>query len=90
MNTVPLDQLGWRWRDHKAALWWLGLLCRRSEQFYQAVAELSWSGRMFIWSLLWAHFLPYFIFICVAKQEKRTDGTNKILGPESLKHAGWR
>ena len=65
MSPIPLDQLGWRWRDHKAALWWLGLLYRRPDQFRQTLAGLSRSQGIFIGIRLWAHFLPYFVFVCV-------------------------
>ena len=34
MTPVPLDKLGlWGWRNHKSALWWLGLLYRRPREF---------------------------------------------------------
>ncbi len=65
MTPTPLDKIGWRWRDHKSALWWLGLLYRRPEQFNNALKSLSpWqAGKS--GSTLYLHTLIYLILICI-------------------------
>jgi hypothetical protein len=64
---TPLDRIGLRPRDHKAALWWLGLLYRRPRQFKEA---LSVSGAtrfqaILIGFVLYLHFLPYLLLLVV-------------------------
>jgi hypothetical protein len=41
MTPTPLDKIVLTWRDHKSALWWLGLLYRRPVQFQNALK--GWS-----------------------------------------------
>ncbi len=41
MNPTPLNKIGLRWRDHKSALWWLGLVYRRPDRFERLLSKLS-------------------------------------------------
>jgi hypothetical protein len=65
MNPVPLDRL--RWRDHRAALWWLGLLYRRPARFLQALDAVAdnWQ-RLVVGARLMLHVLPYSLAVSVA------------------------
>lgn len=61
MIPIPLNKIGLSWRDHKSALWWLGLLYRRPAKFRESLTKLP--GRKAVMSgfLLWFHSLPYII-----------------------------
>jgi hypothetical protein len=61
MIPIPLNKMGLSWRDHKSALWWLGLLYRRPAKFRESLTKLP--GRKAVMSgfLLWFHSLPYII-----------------------------
>ncbi|MGH9836010.1 MAG: AAA family ATPase, partial [Blastocatellia bacterium] len=61
MIPIPLNKIGLSWRDHKSALWWLGLLYRRPAKFRESLTKLP--GRKVVRSgfLLWFHSLPYII-----------------------------
>ncbi len=65
MTPIPLDQIRLRWRDHKSALWWLGLLYRRPAEFHE---ELWWFPRLTkikMGCFLYVHFLPYLFILCI-------------------------
>lgn len=65
MAPVPLDKLSWR--DHRAALWWLGLLYRRPKLFCEAVEGLaSHRQRLLNAARLMLHALPYLLAVNVA------------------------
>lgn len=59
MNPKPLDQIRLRFGDHKAALWWLGLLYRRPRRFHRSLEEVPRGRRLAAGWRLWAHALPY-------------------------------
>lgn len=40
-NLIPLDQLGFGWRSHKSAMWWLWLIYARPREFHQAFVNFS-------------------------------------------------
>ena len=63
MTPVPLDQL--RWRHHTSALWWLGLLYRRPEQFEETAKEYSRWRKIKIAVQLYCHFFPYLVVLCI-------------------------
>lgn len=65
MTPTPLDKIGLRWRDHKSALWWLGLLYRRPKLFDQKLEALSWRGALQAAARLYFHFIPYFLLLCI-------------------------
>ena len=61
MNQTPLESL--RWSDHRAALWWLGLLYRRPKVFKEALEKLPRRRALAIAGRLLLHSLPYiFVF----------------------------
>jgi AAA ATPase domain len=51
------------WRDHKAALWWLGLLYRRPLRFREALEQLSRWRALRAGLLLLGHALPFVVVI---------------------------
>ena len=65
---TPLAEIGW-FRHHISALWWLGLLYRRPNQF---IAELekdrtgSLWGRLVSVFRLYLHLLPYAVLTITA------------------------
>ncbi|MBI1924512.1 hypothetical protein HYR99_09705 [Candidatus Poribacteria bacterium] len=59
MTPIPLDHIRLGWRDHKSALWWLGLLYRRPARFQAALKDFSWRSRFGISLSLCLHALPY-------------------------------
>ncbi len=61
MTPTPLDKIGLRWRDHKAALWWLGLLYRSPQKFKDALDKLPPSKR--IVAALWLFFHSFFYIL---------------------------
>lgn len=61
MTPVPLAQLRLSPKHHLSALWWLGLLYRRPQQFVEAFKRLRrWQllGKVI---QLWAHSVPYLL-----------------------------
>jgi len=62
MTPIPLDQIGFRWRDHKSALWWLGVYYRKPAMANQALKNLSKQTGYKSTLLLYFHALPYLIF----------------------------
>jgi hypothetical protein len=57
----PLGDL--TWRDHKSALWWLGLLYRRPHRFLEELQELSQPRALFAGLLVLGQALPYVLAI---------------------------
>jgi hypothetical protein len=51
------------WRDHKSALWWLGLLYRRPQRFREELEQLSRRRTLWAGLLVLAHALPYVLTI---------------------------
>jgi hypothetical protein len=65
MTPTPFDKIGLRWRDHKTALWWLGLLYRRPAQFENALQDLPRIRVLKAGILLYLHALPYVVLFCI-------------------------
>jgi len=65
MIPIPLDKIGLRWRDHKSALWWLGLIHRRPTQFTEAIERLSRIASLKAALRLYLHGLIYMVLLCV-------------------------
>ena len=65
MMPRPLCQIRLRWRDHRSALWWLGLLYRRPAQFRGALETCSMPHKLISASCLWLHSLPYVLSLSV-------------------------
>lgn len=60
---TPIDQIGW---NHRAALWWLGLLYRRPRQFREALEALPRWRRIAAGLVIMLHSLPWTILISIA------------------------
>jgi hypothetical protein len=65
MKPIPLDQLRFGWRDHKSALWWLGLLYRRPSELSSGLDELPRLKGIKVGLALYAHFFPYLLLLCI-------------------------
>ena len=65
MTPRPLCQIRLRWREHRSALWWLGLLYRRPAQFRGALETCSMPHKLISASCLWLHSLPYVLSLSV-------------------------
>ncbi len=65
MTPTPLDKIGLRWRDHKSALWWLGLLYRRPTQFQESGKNLPRLKSLKVAFELYLHALIYIVVLCI-------------------------
>lgn len=65
MTPISLEQIGLRWRDHKSALWWLGLLYRRPRQFENALKDSPRWQAVKIGVALYLHALIYLVLTCI-------------------------
>jgi hypothetical protein len=65
MTPIPLEQIGLRWRDHKSALWWLGLLYRRPSQFENALKDSPRWQAVKSGVALYLHALIYLVSTCI-------------------------
>jgi len=61
MTPTPLDKIGLRWRDHKSALWWLGLLYRRPNYFIKSFEQLEPDLALEAALRLYVHIFPYLV-----------------------------
>lgn len=61
MTPIPLEKIGFRVKDHKSVLWWLGLLYRRPAQLEEALRNLSRGKTIRVGGTLYIHFLPYIV-----------------------------
>lgn len=61
---MPLDQIRLRLRDHKAALWWVGVLFRQPRRLNSALSKIPRQNAI-IGAVLYFHFLPYMIVFSV-------------------------
>jgi hypothetical protein len=66
MTPIPLDQIGLRWRDHKSALWWLGMVYRRPVQVQQSLKSTSRWTNVKVGLILYAHNSPYMLVLLLA------------------------
>jgi hypothetical protein len=64
MNPLPIYRL--RWREHSSALWWLGLLYRRPQQFRDALSACSAKQQLVAACWLLVHSAPYVVAISAA------------------------
>lgn len=62
--TVPLNKTGFSWEGHKSALWWLGVLYRRSGGSMLQNRYIWISSREFVVGIF-LHFLPYLILLTI-------------------------
>lgn len=65
MTPTPLDKIGLRWRDHKSALWWLGLLYRKPKKFANFLDQLCHRSALRVGFFLLLHMLIYVVTIIV-------------------------
>lgn len=63
MTPVALDQIKLQWRDHRSALWWLGLLYRRPQQFNDQLKALKKSQAAHASAVLYLHALSYIVLL---------------------------
>ncbi|MDX2040032.1 MAG: hypothetical protein SF097_02235 [Acidobacteriota bacterium] len=61
MTPIPLDQLGFGWRSHKSAMWWLGLLYRRPKDVHNQLDQMPKLAAAKTGFALYWHNLPYLI-----------------------------
>jgi hypothetical protein len=66
MKRVPRDHIGFGWRNHKSALWWLGLLYRRPQNVSEALDKFSRFEVIKAGYSIYFHALPYLILLCGA------------------------
>jgi len=62
-DAAELARLGWR--DHRQALWWLGVLYRRPRMLDQALGRISGRQSLRTVAILYFHALPYLILISI-------------------------
>ncbi len=65
MNSAPLDQVRFGWRDHKLALWYIGFSYRRPSNCIVAVKPGSRTRVLGNCLFLYLHALPYMIVLSV-------------------------
>src|SRR5664280_244705 len=65
MEPPPLEQLGLRLRDHRAALWWLAVLYRRPGILVDSLKPLPRIEQVRVGFSLWLHVLPYLLVLTV-------------------------
>jgi len=65
MTPIPLDQLGFGWRSHKSAMWWLGLLYRQPNQVHEKLEQMPRMAAAKLGFSLYWHNLPYLILLCI-------------------------
>ena len=65
MTPIPLDQLGFGWRSHKSAMWWLGLFYRRPIQVNELLDRMPKLAAMKTSVTLFWQNLPYLILLCI-------------------------
>src|ERR1035437_11152329 len=63
MEPVPLEQIGLRLRDHRAALWWLAMLYRRPKTLVDSLKRLPRIKQVRVGFSLWLHALPYVLVL---------------------------
>ena len=81
---IPLDQVGFNWRSHKAALAWLWLLYRRPMEFKDAAAGLGrWPG-VRVAGTLYLHYLPYLFLVAVMGRLAFEVGVGNVITPGLL------
>lgn len=69
MNHTRIDRISLKWYDHKATLWWLGLLYRCPNKFRQIFQNLSKPYKGYVVGLwLYCHSLPYVVLISIVGQ----------------------
>jgi len=61
VTPLPLDQIGFGWRSHLSALWWLGLLYRRPHRFLTALAHGAPWVVVVRMLKLFVHFVPWLL-----------------------------
>ncbi len=64
MTVLPLDQLGFGWRSHGSALWWLFLLYRRPKEFQDSLSKLTGRQQLFVGFMVYLHSLPWVVAAC--------------------------
>lgn len=77
MTPIPLDQLGFGWRSHKSAMWWLGLLYRRPKDVRNQLDQMPKLAAAKTGFTLYWHNLPYLILLCVVFRLIRRRRMNK-------------
>lgn len=65
MTPLPLEQIRPRWRDHRSALWWLGILYRRPQQLRETLDALSKLHALRAGGVLYLHALPYIVILSI-------------------------
>jgi hypothetical protein len=68
MNSPSLAAIQFRRSDHFSALWWLGLVYRRPEQFQAALLSCSARQQLITAFCLLVHGTPYVLAISVASR----------------------
>jgi MFS family permease len=68
MEPVPLERLGLGLRDHRTALWWLGVLYRRPVVLVDSLKQLARMKQVRVGLLLWLHALPYVLLLLILAQ----------------------
>ncbi len=86
MTPIPLDQLGFGWRSHKSAMWWLGLLYRRPKQVHEKLDQMPKDEAEKIGASLYWHNLPYLILLSIVSRfiSVGLHGVEPTLGNQSL------
>ena len=65
MTPLPLEQIGLRGRDHRSALWWLGILYRRPQQLRERLEALPKLQALRAGGVLYLHALPYILILSI-------------------------
>ena len=65
MTPLPLECIGLRWRNHRSALWWMGVLYRRPQQLAKRLAALPKWRALCVGGILYLHILPYLVILSI-------------------------
>ena len=65
MTPLPLEQLGLRVQDHRSALWWLGILYRRPQQFRKQLEILPRLQALRVGGVLYLYALLHMVVLMI-------------------------
>lgn len=63
MTPVPLGEFQLSPGRHRSALWWLGLLYRKPQEFRERLSDLPWRRQLVVGAWLYLHALPYLLVL---------------------------
>lgn len=64
MRIVSLNELSLKYRHHRSAMWWLGLLYRQPDRFERALGVMGYGQSFATACRLFIHQTPYMLITC--------------------------